>query len=527
MGKQVLNPNEADPGAGAAHNAPTTKEPETKKTKPSLFFIDEYLKAEEEKIERAKKQTTVASPRTVSQFQLFLELCQAVKLYFNEEWEREQGGSSDKSELLLERQKRAIIGNETEVAYFKDKIQDFLAEHKKSGEWYPEWYTSIVDAIFHENWGLAGISEWKRLSNSSSAKIIGDRIYFLIDGQQKLQPQTISKDRFEQLRKALLLRTPEKRSNDPYSEIYMLSGERISIYRGSLTKEGQPVMVFRKSIVEKYSFEAQANRGTIPADSLNFFKSFAKIGFNVNFVGPVRSAKTTFLTTWQSYEDQKLEGVLVETDPEIPLHEIMPSAPIMQILADNEELAKITKSLMRSDADYLVMAEARDGLALNLAVEMANRGTKRCKSTTHLTMIEDFCFDVSSKIIGTVGGDLSYTMVKVAKSFNYLFELAQLSNKGQKRLKGITEIRYDAKSNQISFHKICKYNYETDSWTFKYDIGEDKRQIAIEENYKEFEVFERELKALSEKYPMKEDNVYIPYYNNIREQESVSYANAR
>ena len=52
---------------------------------------------------------------------------------------------------------------------------------------------------------------------------------------------------------------------------------------------------------------------------------------------------------------------MVETDPEIPLHKMMPNAPIVQIIADNDKLKSVTKNLLRSDSDYVIMAEAREG----------------------------------------------------------------------------------------------------------------------------------------------------------------------
>ena len=88
------------------------------------------------------------------------------------------------------------------------------------------------------------------------------------------------------------------------------------------------------------------------------------LGYNVAFTGAVRTAKSTFLSTWQAYENRELEGVMIETDPEIPMEKLMPEAPIVQLIADGDRLSAITKNLLRSDADYFIMAEARDGACL-------------------------------------------------------------------------------------------------------------------------------------------------------------------
>lgn len=471
------------------------------------YYLDDYIVSSKE-----DKNIDFNRNATLDKNARFHDICNAIKKYFEQEWDRELGNKSNNSEIILDRQKKAIIGYTTEVNYFKDKIREFLKTNNMLHEWHPSWYENIVDAIFHENWGLAGIAKWKLMPDCPSAKIIGDRIYYLINGKLVLQEQRISKDRYEQLRKALLLKTPKVRLDSDYVEVYMLSGERISIYSGDVVKEGQACMVFRKYIVKNYTFEEQANRRTIPYESIPMFKAMVALGYRVAIIGAVRTGKTTFLTTWQQYEDPSLEGVMIETDPEIPLHVIMPNAPIMQLLADDEKLDTIIKSVLRSDADYIIAAEARDGRAYNMAVKIANKGTRRVKLTAHLSDPIDFCYDVANEIISIYGGKLDYHIIKTAKSFDYIFQFVQLKDKSQKRLKGIYEIRYNREDHSITIHQICKYNYETDSWTYKFDIGADKEEIAMEEDINAYKIFTSELKKLSELYPMKENNVFHPFY---------------
>lgn len=481
------------------------------------FYLDEYA----EKVQKNKSEKKKAIDITKNKETRFYNICDAIKKHFQAEWEEEYKDKSrskeaDNLSVILERQKKAIIGYDNEVNFFKDKIKEYLSDNNLSSEWYPEWYKNLIDGIYQENWGLAGISEWVEMKNSSSAKIIGNRIYFMIDGRQVLQKQTISNERYNQLRKALLLKTPKMRLDKNYSEVYMLDGTRITIYDKGLTMEGQESIVFRKYIVNNYTFEEQAKKGTIPMESVKMFKSMARIGFNVAFTGPVRTAKTTFLQTWQSYEDQTLEGILIQTDPEIQIHLLMPEAPIIPIIADGEELANIVKSLMRSDADYMIVAEARDGVALYIAVKAANKGTRRVKLTYHNYDSIDFCYDIAEEIVKIYGGSLYSTIVKVSKSFNYIFQFVQLQDKSKKRLKAIYEVRYDNIKHKVTIHQICKYRYKTDDWVFKYDIGEDKRIIGEEENQEDFDLFEEELKRLSEMYPMEENNVFYPEYDHLR-----------
>ena len=477
----------------------------TKDSEPE-FYIDDYLKKKKGK-DKSKKPASA-----YSEMNAFTDLCQVIQSHFEKQW-KEGGGQEQK---ILERQTKAIIGIPDNVNYFKDLIYKLLEKNNLLNYPYPAWYKDLVDGIFHEVWGLAGISSWMDMPESSSAKIIGERIYFMVGGKMVLQEQTISSPRFSALKKALLLLTPEISQARSNIEILMHSGERVTMYDRPLTKPGQHIMVFRKYIVEKYTLEEQSRRGTIPEDSIGMLKSLAKVGFNVLFCGAVRTAKTTMLTIFEMLEDPELEGVLIESNAEIPLHKLMPKSPIMQLVTDGDELSHITKQLMRSDGDYIICGEARDGNMLNLLVEIANRGTRHCKSTVHLTDVADLPYDMANMIVNAKGGNLSHTIIKVAKSFHYVFEFIQLADRSKKRLKAIYEIRYNYRTYKISIHQILRYEFKIDSWTFSFDIGDDKEAIAIEENYDSFLSFKNELKRLSQKYPMGEKQIIVPFYSQSK-----------
>lgn len=450
------------------------------------FYLDQYLS---EKI-RIEQQETIS----------FEMLCNIIREDFIREWEE------DKSDLheALQLQKNAIIGYANEVSYFKEKIKALVKSYGASNTVYPEWYESLADGIYHENWGLAGISEWfgKKFRDSSSVKIIGERIYFMDQGQMRLMKQTISPDRREQLIRAFLLLTPDERLDKEFHEVYLLDGTRITIFGGQMTKKNQDVIIFRRYIVPRYTFEEQASRGTIPEEAIPLFCAMVETGYNVAFCGQVRSAKTTFLSTWQRYEDPKLEGVMIETDPEIPLHILMPEAPIVQLIADNEKLLRISKNILRSDADYIIMAEARDGNALDTAIKMASKGTRRMKITFHCREPLDFPYDVAWEIVKATGGDAEMIAQRVALSFDYVFHFVQLKNKNQKRLHSIYELSLDREKREIKMIQICKYDFRSDRWQWRRSISNSKCDAGNEESPEAFLKFREHLDRLAKTFPM-------------------------
>jgi len=424
----------------------------------------------------------------------FEDVCRMVKQVFDAAWKDERLNA----EAALRIQKRALIGYENEVNYFLERISRILDETGNRDMVYPAWYKSAELAVYHENWGLCGLAEWFEPSymHSSSAKIIGDRVYFMEEGRMVLQPQRISEERRRQMIRAFLLLTPEERLDRDIHEIYLLDGTRVTVFNGRLTKPDQDVMVFRRYTVPVYRFEELSARGTIPVESVPLFKSMVKLGYNVSITGAVRSSKTTFLSTWQSYEDKSLEGVMIESDPEISMHKIMKEAPIIQILADDDTMNGLVKNLLRSDADYFIIAEARNGIAVDLAVKIATKGNRRLKMTFHEREPCDFCMDAAAEIVKSMGGDLKMTERAVAKSFDYIFHFIQLKDKSQKRLNSIHEIHYDQESCRAVYSEICRYDPGADRWIWHSHISEDKRRSGMEEDSAEFLQFSRILKEL-------------------------------
>jgi len=353
------------------------------------------------------------------------------------------------------------------------------------------------------------MAQWWRepWSDSPSAKIIGDEIFFLADGKMRLMPQRIEKHRREQLVRAFLLLSPEERLDRDFHEIYLLDGCRVTVFKGGMAKRDRDTIIFRRYVVPEYTLEEQASRGTIPASAIPMFNAMVRIGYNVVFCGSVRSAKTTFLSTWQRMEDPSLEGVMVETDPEIPLHRLMPGAPVVQLICDGERLKAISKNLLRSDADYFIIAEARDGIALDTAVRIARKGQGRMKMTFHTRDPLSFPEDAAVEIVRCYGGDVRETAMRVAGSFDYLFHLVSVRKDNAKKLYGVYEI---GKTDETPHHfsavecargwyvrEICRYDLVNDAWAFAGCISPGKRARGIESDACAFAEFEKELTRLA------------------------------
>ncbi len=448
-------------------------------------------------------------------YESFYHLCRRVEEIFEADWrETDEMAKARK----LEREKRAIIGYEKERTFYQDRIRDILISRNWQDTACPAWYRSLEEGVFHEVYGLAGLAPWvydatEAYRNSSSAKLIGERLYCMIDGKAVLQPQRIPARRREQLKRALLLATPRERLEEGFHEVYLHNGIRITIFSGERTKKEQDVMVFRKYLLRDLTFEGLAELGTIPRDAVSLLKAMVKTGFNILISGPVRSGKTSFLQVWQKYEDADLEGLAISTDPETPWHELMPDVPIMQLVADGPQLEHMAKSLMRGDNDYILLEEMRDAVAYHLALEITSTGTMRSKATIHDGSSTNIPYKMAAAVYERYGGNLQSLIAQVFRSFHLVFRFAQgYPDRSRKYLMSICAYRYDMKADQVSVHELCRYMPEEGRWLWKADLSWTEDINGLDTMKKEMGRVEELLKELEMRNPLKGNTVIYPRY---------------
>ena len=275
-------------------------------------------------------------------------------------------------------------------------------------------------------------------------------------------------------------------------------------------------MVFRKYLLKDLTFLEMARLRTIPAGAAELFRCMVQAGFNVIFSGQVRSGKTTFLQTWQKYEDPSMEGLAISTDPETPWHRLMPDAPIMQIVADGEELAQVTKSLLRGDNDYVLLEEMRDAPAFKLALDITSTGTRRSKATIHAGDALNIPYKMASRICEQYGGKEDAVIAQIFQNFDYVLEFCQHpEDRSRKVMTGITELSYDPAEDRVEAIRICRYDFSADIWKWNAYFGEDKYAIA-ERGRGDPKRIAAVLRVLASEHPLEGENVICPAYYQRR-----------
>ncbi|MGE7692310.1 hypothetical protein ACQKMI_24420 [Lysinibacillus sp. NPDC097214] len=439
-------------------------------TNPS-FDLQELLNENSE----SKQIHSVQSEKNGDNYNDFFRVCSQAKAYL------EDLTSRQKDEWTT-RQKNAMLLIDDDVNYYMEEIKQYLKKSNAGHLKFPPWYDNLVEGIFHENWGLGGIYEWVKRGDSGQCKIVQPNIFFFEDGQMVLKPQRLTAERFEKIKNTLLLNDTSQRKTSNWQEIYLTKDIRIEIFNNHKKSAGQGYIIFRRNVVDKTTLDELAVLNTFDNELIPALTAMVDCGFNMCTIGPVKSGKTTFLKAYQRYENKLLEGVSIETDPEIDFQELMGyEAPFMELIADNEELEQISKALRRSDADYYIFPEARDGRALMLLLKITKMGTRRVKGAFHTATPEDFPYDVAREIVDVFGGDLWGYMIQTAINFDFLFEFrSSPDNPKQKRLMGIYEIQFDRETFEIRSNAICRYEQHNKRWVYNSTLSKETIERAKE-----------------------------------------------
>ena len=112
-------------------------------------------------------------------FEDFFALCDTVEEIFEKEWKSAQEWEKQEK---LEKEKRAIMGYEEDINFYKERIRQVLEKQlTKDSISCPPWYQTLEDGIFAELYGLAGLDPWAydrslEYKKSSSAKLIGEHL---------------------------------------------------------------------------------------------------------------------------------------------------------------------------------------------------------------------------------------------------------------------------------------------------------------------------------------------------------------
>ncbi len=401
----------------------------------------------------------------------FEQVWRKVKQYIDQLYDSKKVSTQEKEQRLhLEYQ--AMIGHTASEKYLIDEIESYLREQHLLHVGYPAFYHSLAEACFHEIYGFGSFAKWQAFPHSTDGIIQGKDIWFNINGKFIRQKETLRDEAHVwEIIRTLQLRVRGLRINEnqPEAEFDREDGTRIKVVVPP--RSYKPTIIFRRFIINQYSFQEQAERGTIATDDVPLFENLAKLQLNTIISGKVQSGKSTFLKTFYSARDPNLVAVLIESSPESYLKRDFPERLVHDFYTSDGNIHQVIRDVLRTPHDYIIAQEVR-GIEAEGAIAGTERGTRGLLMTYHITNPKNVPRQLAKHITDAFPARIEHhEMTRIAEQLDIGITMTTLSN-NEKRVTSVYEICYDDETEQAWINTFIHYNEELDTWFYNANISE-------------------------------------------------------
>lgn len=460
----------------------------------------------------------------------FYDVCRKAKEYLYEVYDRkvDMKSRNETEEDYVMIYHEAMRGRTDAVNLIKKHIESFISNSGLRECSYPEYYPSLLDGIFEEEFGWGPLSVFKNELECEGAQVLGTKIKFKRSWGYELLPFRFSSvekvlelcDRFANMQANTNLNSYSK----PELETSTIDGIRVSIMIPNRTYK-DPVITLRRKTIKDYSFENLAIYRTFPFEAIPLLKSLSKIRVNAIIAGPPGSGKSTMLQAFMNEMfcekrngkiiPEPVNTIFAETHPEFDVEEIFPDANVTHVIGRGKDFEdSIGASVLRHDIVRVILGEIREH-EVGLYKRSGVQGIKQVIGTLHdldpidipdiLTSLYLQYFDNNStqaSVYNTFARNLHYSLS--------MDEFLQFDDIGEsvlnKKASSIQLYDFNSHTGELLMYKIMDYKHEEDSWVFSTSIPDRFERIASKYHRAEFETFKTVLAELEERWPMEKEN---------------------
>lgn len=458
------------------------------------FDINEYLIENSINKSVSKKDTTTNS---------FKDVWSKVREHFSEVYDSDRLSPKEK-EKRQELEHLAIQGNEDAEQILTAEIETYLRDENLLGTEFPNYYKNLAHACFHEIYRFGAFYKWNLYPNSPSAVIQGDEQWYKINGQFVRQKERLrDENHIKEIIRALQVYHPGLVINEshPHAEFDMQDGSRVTVMVPP--RSYKPTIIFRRFIVNKFSFNEQAKRGTISEKDIPLFVALSKANLNTIIAGPVESGKSTFLKTIYAERDPDLVAVLIETNRESFLKLEFPDRLVHDTYTTNGRIQDVIRTALRIDHDFVIVQEVR-GIEAEGAITGTERGTRGLLMTYHITDPQNTPIQLARHITDEFPARKEVNEVRrIAQQLDIGITTSSLKNNdNKKRVTSIYELCYDVENDSAWINYLMKYNPDTDSWMYNANISEHLMERICEVDKELGDIILNHLKMRSKESPI-------------------------
>lgn len=426
----------------------------------------------------------------------FQQICQIIKHELDTY-------KSIEDDEFLERQHKAIIGDDAAVHYFLAEIDRILREKNITSTDFPYYFENLSKAIFHEVWGLSVLAKWDNYPESEACCIRGTQLWIDIDGVFIRQNEEFeSIQRVERIKRAFLIRSAETVINreNPEAELEKEDGSRITMIQAPRSRENY--IMLRRFTVNNYTLEDQASRGTIPYEDIPIYRALSRTMPNIIVAGRVRSAKSTFMKTLIGERQPMYVGACLEKHFELALSKHFPERLFFEIQAKEGDLHSAIPRLLRMEHDYIVIGEIRslEIEAFNISTERGERGAL---STYHLTDVEDVVEQLARHTLDEFPTRrFDVEVQRVAKNLDIIITMASDRDRRKKRVMSVTEVVFDTKTGSHHTQDLVRFSRISNRYYYSSNISKRLLRLMLEENQEETKNLVQLLRERESQNPM-------------------------
>ncbi|WP_084242417.1 ATPase, T2SS/T4P/T4SS family [Planomicrobium okeanokoites] len=469
------------------------------------FDINEFLIQKGGERNRLKLKSTAPNVTVRHDFHAAKK---AVQQFFQEKIEDKDLKDSERAERQrIEHQ--ATLGNKESMDMLIDEINSFLRDSPYQNISYDPMFHSLSHAIFEHIYRFKNFYKWQNNPNSPSAKILGKEIWFKIDGTfVKQEEEFDSIEEVEEIIRLLEQNNPNFSISEqkPQGELDLPDGTRITLTIPPRTL--YPTIVFRRFIVNNFSFEEQVRRGTIAKEDVPLFKTLARIRANTVIAGGVESGKSTMLKTFYAERPDDLVALMIETHPETFLKRDFPERLVHEFSVVDDDIRSVLKTILRFDHDYVIMQEVR-GVEAEAAIEGASRGTSGLLMTYHVTEPSKVCEQLAQHILDVYPSRRYINEVRRVAQTLQLGVTMKTFPGNHKRVTSVFEVIYDYDTDSARISYLMKYDAYRQKWDYNDQISDSLIQQLREEGNSTLTDFQALLSERAADSPI-QDNIIQP-----------------
>lgn len=341
---------------------------------------------------------------------------------------------------------RATAGVEIAAAHAKRIVRELVEEHLIRVEGMTSM--EIAEAAFVELWGLGRIQELYQDPSIDEVRVNPDgRVYVSRRGKNEAVSEVLERGEVEQLIKRMVMHDAgvSLSTGSPLLEAVRLDGSRLTALCSPLT-EGFSFALRKHGTVEM-TVDNLTRLGTLDEKVWRILSVLVKGRCNILISGPVNSGKTSLLRMLVGELPPGLSIRILDVDNEIRASGRYPDRDILEM--EHHPELKVTmrdlfRIILRLSPDVIIVGEFRGAGEALEAIRACVRGHDGSMATAHFSSPEEAVRGTAMLMLEEgLNLSLNQAMVRVAQAFNVVVQTFTDSERGVKKIVGITEIEED------------------------------------------------------------------------------------